>query len=156
MPSSLKKMKKGKRFPVLLTLAVFFILACCQAAQNSVTITTASGQALQVQVEIADTPEERATGLMFRESLPEGTGMLFVFSGETQGSFWMKNTPIPLDMIFAKEGRVVDIIENATPYSEELLTPGASYDMVLEVSGGYAGRNGVQSGDAFSSLGASP
>jgi uncharacterized membrane protein (UPF0127 family) len=101
-----------------------------------------------VKVEIADTAAERAMGLMFRENLPEGEGMLFVFPEETQGSFWMKDTPISLDIIFIKEGRIVDIIADTTPFSEELLTPSTTYLFALEVPGGYAARNGVQTGDA--------
>lgn len=111
------------------------------------TIATSSGQYLKVRVEIADTPSKRAAGLMFRESVPEGTGMLFVFPEEVHTSFWMKDTPVSLDLLFIRDGRIVSIIENAVPFSEELLTPDSSYSMVLEVPGGYAERHEVQVGD---------
>lgn len=84
---------------------------------------------------------------MYREHLADGEGMLFIFPQETNASFWMKNTPLSLDLIFVKEGRVVDIIESATPFSEEMLTPDSSYTVVLEVPGGYAARSGIQVGD---------
>lgn len=113
-----------------------------------VTITNSSGEELRVRVEIVDTPQERAQGLMFRESVPEGTGMLFVFPEEVQVPFWMKDTPVSLDLLFIREGQVVSIIENAAPYSEELLTPDSTYTTVLEVPGGYAARHNVRVGNA--------
>ena len=136
-----------KGFQRILILFALFFLGCCQSDRQVVTITTSSGGTLQVRVELADTPTERATGLMFRENLPEGEGMLFVFPEETLGSFWMKDTQISLDIIFIKDGRIVDIIANTTPFSEELLTPVTTYLFTLEVPGGYASRNGVQIGD---------
>ncbi len=123
--------------------------ACCETNTTVVTIRAGSGPTVQVQVEIADTADERELGLMFRENLPEGEGMLFVFPSETRASFWMKNTPISLDIIFIRNGEIVDLIENAVPYSETLLTPEASYTHVLEVPGGYASRHGIGIGDAI-------
>lgn len=140
-------MRTLKRAFLLLILAV---LGCCQGASESlVFITKSDGEILQVKVEVADTPESRSRGLMFRENLPEGTGMLFVFPTETLNSFWMKNTPIPLDIIFIKQGEIVSLIEDTTPYDETLLTPESSYTMTLEVPGGYAARHGVRLGDRF-------
>lgn len=135
-----------KKNVLFLTVLVF---SCCQSQETVVTITTTAGETLQVRVELADTAEERARGLMFRENLPEGEGMLFIFPGETLTSFWMKDTPISLDMIFIREDRIVDLIENAVPFSETLLTPDTTYLMVLEVPGGYAARHGLQIGDAI-------
>jgi len=136
-------------------LSVLALSAACRggdvspALHNQVVLTKANGQLLTVQVEVADTPELRAKGLMFRDHLPEGTGMLFVFPAETRGAFWMKNTPISLDLIFAKAGAVVAIIENAIPYDETHLLPNSSYTMTLEVPGGYSARNGLAAGDRF-------
>jgi uncharacterized protein len=118
-----------------------------QDVGSFLTIQKNDGERLGVRVEIADTPELRAHGLMFRKELPEGTGMLFLFPRETRDAFWMKNTPIPLDMIFIKQGAVVSIIENAVPYDESILQPDSSYTMTLEVPGGYASRHGVRLGD---------
>lgn len=141
-------MTRLNRFiPLLLAVAVF---GCCQGPADVAVIQTSSGQALSVKVEIADTEAERARGLMFRESVPEGTGMLFIFPEATRSSFWMKDMPVSLDMIFINDGRIVAIIENAVPESEDILTPDADYTMTLEVPGGYAARRGIQVGDAFS------
>lgn len=146
---SLRLVKEASRPLFFLVVAAF--LGCCQNGNNdTVTITNSSGEVLTVQVEIADTPEERAQGLMFRESVPEGTGMLFVFSEEVQSPFWMKDTPTSLDMLFIREGQIVSIIENAVPYSEDLLTPGSTYTMVLEVPAGYAANHDIQAGNAVS------
>ncbi|HSA59719.1 MAG TPA: DUF192 domain-containing protein [bacterium] len=132
---------------------LFFSLAvfggCQQSADSFIVIKKTGGETLQVRVEVADTPALRSRGLMFREELPEGTGMLFVFPAVTSGAFWMKNTPIPLDLIFVKAGAIVALIENAVPFDETPLSPGASYTMALEVPGGYASRHGVRVGDGF-------
>ena len=123
------------------------VISCCQNSGPVVTLQKADGEDLQVKVEVADTPAARERGLMFRNSVPEGTGMLFIFPEETQNSFWMKNTPSSLDMIFIRDGLIVSMIEKAVPYSEEILTPDSSYTMVLEVPGGYAARHSVSVGD---------
>lgn len=133
---------------------LFFLVAlvsCCLAEDTVVTLTTSSGTTLTIKVEIADTAAERSRGLMNRQSLPDGEGMLFVFEEETLSSFWMKDTLLSLDILFVKEGRIVDIIENAVPNSETLLTPNTSYLRALEVPGGYSSRNGIQVGDLIDS-----
>lgn len=139
-------MRRSAVIPVL--MAAFF--GCCQGANNVVTITISSGENLRVIAEIADTSEERARGLMFRESVPEGTGMLFIFPGEVQSSFWMKDTPVSLDLLFIRGEQIVSIIENAVPYSEDLLTPDSTYTMVLEVPAGYAANRRVDVGNRVS------
>ncbi len=98
-------------------------------------------------VEIADTPESRARGLMERTDLAEGQGMLFVFDPPREVSFWMKNTPLPLDLIYIdRSGVVVRVAENATPYSEDRLPSGAPVRAVLEINGGLAARFGIAAG----------
>jgi uncharacterized membrane protein (UPF0127 family) len=99
-------------------------------------------------VEMATTPEEQAKGLMFRRSLPEGEGMLFDFHQEQPASFWMKNTYIPLDMIFIRaDGRILRIAENTVPLSEALVTSGGPVRAVLEVNAGTARKLGIAAGD---------
>jgi uncharacterized protein len=99
-------------------------------------------------VEMATTPEEQAKGLMFRRSLPEGQGMLFDFHQEQPASFWMKNTYIPLDMIFIRaDGRILRIAENTVPLSEALVTSGGPVRAVLEVNAGTARKLGIAAGD---------
>src|SRR5262245_10516389 len=99
-------------------------------------------------VEMASTPEEVARGLMFRRQLPEGQGMLFDFHKEQPTSVWMKNTYIPLDMIFIRaDGRIVNIAENRVPLSETLVPSGGPVRAVLEVIGGTAKKLGIAPGD---------
>ena len=99
-------------------------------------------------VELATDDAERARGLMFRKSLPEGQGMLFDFKREGPVSFWMHNTYISLDMIFiAGDGRIVHIAENAKPLSDDLIPSGGSVRAVLEVIAGTAQQLGIASGD---------
>ncbi len=131
----------------LLVLVVSLVLSCSQSDRKKLFIEKNSGEVLQVSVEIASTATERALGLMYRKELPEGEGMLFVFSKETSGSFWMKNTPISLDILFIREGRIVDIIEKTVPYSLESLTPRETYTTVLEVPAGSVARHDIRRGD---------
>ena len=101
--------------------------------------------------EIAVTADERARGLMFRESLPPGTGMLFVFPREGRHGFWMKNTLIELDIVFiGADRRVVDIARRAQPCRREPCPqyfPAAPAAYALEIAGGLAARHGIAAGD---------
>jgi uncharacterized membrane protein (UPF0127 family) len=100
-------------------------------------------------VEIADTDEQRARGLMFRKELPEGTGMLFDFKVAQNAGFWMQNTYVPLDMIFIRrDGRILRIAENTEPLSEKIIPSGGPVLAVLEVIGGTARKLGIAPGDA--------
>ena len=103
-----------------------------------------------VAVEVADTPEKRTEGLMFRNSLGEDAGMLFVFDEPQEVSFWMKNTEIPLDIIFAdEEGVVSELYKDVQPCLLPFCPTYASHSKVkyaLEVNAGYAEKNGIQAG----------
>lgn len=113
-----------------------------------VVIETAAGARHAVTVELARTDEERARGLMRRESLPDDRGMLFLFGETAEHAFWMKNTPLPLDIVFIDDGgRIVGVVERAQPYSEALRTVGAPSRYVLEVNGGWTSARGVGPGD---------
>jgi uncharacterized protein len=99
-------------------------------------------------VEMATTEEEKTTGLMYRKELPEGKGMLFDFSPEQQVSMWMKNTYIPLDMIFIRaDGRILRIAENTEPLSTKIIPSRGLAKGVLEVIGGTAQKYGIAPGD---------
>ncbi len=105
------------------------------------------GGRLSVEVEVVRTDEERARGLMFRNSLAPDAGMLFLFEEAGEHAFWMKNTLIPLDMIFIDDdGRVSGVVARATPGSLEPRSGGRSR-FVLEVNGGWAEAHGVGPGD---------
>ena len=99
-------------------------------------------------VEIAETRSQRQRGLMFRPDLPQNTGMLFDFGEETQLSMWMKNTFIPLDMLFVNEqGTIHRIVENTTPLSLKTIPGGAPTMVVIEFNAGVTRRLGIRPGD---------
>ncbi|WP_260581838.1 DUF192 domain-containing protein [Sphingopyxis sp. PET50] len=95
-------------------------------------------------VEVARTPEEQEKGLMFRTSLPEKGGMLFPFAKPRYASFWMKNTLIPLDMVFIRtDGSIDRIAENTIPENLEPVVSGGEVSAVLELAGGTAAKLGI-------------
>lgn len=96
---------------------------------------------------VADTPEERNRGLMFVDEMSMGTGMLFVYDTPSFASFWMRNTLIPLDMLFAgPDGTVTRIHANAVPLDETPIAGGENVQFVLEINGGLAARLGIEEG----------
>lgn len=99
-------------------------------------------------VEIADTDAEREKGLMFRKEVPPDRGMLFDFKTPREVAFWMKNTLIPLDIIYIRtDGTVLSIARNTTPLSEAPIPSGGPIVGVLELAGGRAGEIGLMPGD---------
>lgn len=105
-------------------------------------------------VELALTPEQREQGLQHRESLPPDHGMLFDFGAEQSVYFWMKNTPIPLDMLFvAGDGRIVGFARRTTPYSHNTIPSPQPVRYVLEIGGGIARHLGLQVGDRLTGPG---
>jgi hypothetical protein len=104
-------------------------------------------QTLRVPVEVVRTEDERARGLMFRRELAAQQGMLFIFDQAEIQSFWMKNTYIPLDMIFINEAmQVVGVVENAEPLTTTSRRVRDPSRYVLEVNGGFAKRHGITAG----------
>lgn len=102
-------------------------------------------------VELAETPEQRARGLMFRRSLAPDAGMLFLFPPGERPIMWMANTWLPLDMLFiAADGRIVDIFPNTVPQSRQTISSPHPANMVLELAGGAARRLGIEPGDRLS------
>ncbi len=135
--------------------AVLLASACANAKAPDATasgprvvVETSGGARHVVRVELARTDPERARGLMFREKLDADAGMLFLFDGSEDHGFWMKNTLIPLDMVFiADDGRIVGIVERAEPRTTTLRSVGAPSRYVLEVNGGWCAAHGVKAGD---------
>jgi uncharacterized protein len=116
--------------------------------QVPLTITTAGGQSHRFIVEVARTPEEQARGLMERQSLAPDRGMLFPYQSPQPVAFWMKNTLIPLDMIFiAPGGRILRIEANTVPLSLEPVGSGEPVEAVLELAGGRSAELGIAAGD---------
>jgi hypothetical protein len=101
----------------------------------------------KIDIEIADNEDKRMTGLMFRERMEENQGMLFLFSVEEKQAFWMKNTILPLDIIFINsKSEVVSIQKNAEPYSEKSLPSFKPAQYVVEVNAGYTDKYGIKEG----------
>lgn len=107
---------------------------------------------IKIQLEVAQTPQQQATGLMFREFLADNRGMLFPFPSERTARFWMKNVPISLDMIFLNGDRVVGLATDVPPCAAEpcpVYGPDALVDKVIELRGGRAKELDVRVGDAI-------
>lgn len=132
-------------------LALWVAAAVCGAAQaecqsDRIDLRGDWGQA-SFSIEIADTPEERAQGLMFREAMPRGEAMLFVYEHPQPASFWMKNTLIPLDIIFTDlNGLVTRVHSNAVPGDLTPIRGGVNVFAVLEINAGLAARYGISAG----------
>ena len=134
-------------FALIAIMAAGHAVALC--AEDRVTISGAFGQA-NFTVDVADDAAERGQGLMFVESMPTLSGMLFVYDRPQNVSFWMKNTLIPLDMLFvAPDGAILRIHENAIPGDLTPIRGGDGVQMVLEINGGLAGRLGIEVGDVL-------
>jgi uncharacterized protein len=117
------------------------------APTEVLTIDTANGE-VRFNVEIADDENERNHGLMYRDPLPDDRGMLFHFQEPEMASFWMRNTPSSLDIIFiGVDGRILNIAERTTPYSEAPVPAVGLTRGVLEIRGGRARELGLAAGD---------
>ncbi len=128
-----------------LALALHFT-AC--RGDPRVVIATSGGKEAAFEVEVADTSSKREMGLMYRRELATDHGMLFIFPDESVLTFWMKNTPIPLDMIFiGSDLKIVGIVREAVPFTESARTVGLPSRYVLEITGGAAQKRGIQVGD---------
>ena len=122
------------------------------AAKLAVTIQTAGGPKV-FNVDVARTSAEQERGLMYRTGIPADGGMIFTpypaeGSGPREASFWMKNTPSPLDIIFIRpDGTIARVAENTVPYSEDQVKSGEPVSAVLEINGGKAAELGIAEGD---------
>lgn len=155
------------KFKINLGITLLFLLSSCSyLAYSGKTIANASeeigqGQMLPItstakmgdetiQLEVAQTPEQQAIGLMYRESLADERGMLFSFESERIARFWMKNVPISLDMIFLNSDRIVGIAADVPPCLADpcpIYGPGSLVDQVIELRGGRAEELGIKKGD---------
>ena len=138
-----------KKILVIFVFIVFLVMIASCKSENAVFIDNGN-EKIKVNVEIADSPEERAAGLMFRESLGENSGMLFIFDDEKTRSFWMKNTLIPLDMVFISEDLEIIDIKYAVPCREYQCINYVSKEpaeYVLEVNGNFTIRKSIAIGN---------
>lgn len=117
------------------------------ASEDELELVTALGVS-RLKVEIARTPDQQALGLMFRTSLADDQGMLFPHDAPRVSTMWMRNTYIPLDMVFILEDGTIHRIEERTePFSERIISSGVPVSAVLEIAGGAARRLGLKAGD---------
>lgn len=135
-------------------MALFLILPTMVLAQapqfetGPLVIQTASGVRHELTVERAITPAQREVGLMHRTVLDADHGMLFDFGTPRTVMMWMKNTPLPLDMLFIDEmGRIIRIESRTTPFSENIIASGGIVRFVLEINGGRSAALGIAAGD---------
>ncbi len=156
-----------RRFGAALVAAALLVSGACKsdpganaagmqaAARIPLTIQTGAGPR-QFSVEVARTPEQQERGLMYRTHIPADGGMIFTpYPGDggppREASFWMKNTPSPLDIIFIRpDGTIARIADNAVPYSETPVKSGEPVGAVLEINGGRAAELGIAPGDKVS------
>jgi uncharacterized membrane protein (UPF0127 family) len=145
---------------IVVALLLCFAAACAPAshpraqtetaplAVEPLDVVTSAGKTYHFKVEIADNEATRERGLMFRTSLAPDAGMLFDFKAPQEVAFWMKNTFIPLDIIFiAPDGHILNIAKKATPMSEANLPSDGRVLGVLEIAGGRADELGIGPGD---------
>jgi len=131
----------------VLVLALLLALPAAALEQSPLAIEAATGRHA-FTVELAATPQEKARGLMYRRELAADAGMLFVYPDDGPVSMWMKNTFLPLDMLFlAADGRIVFIAVDTVPGSLEPISAGQNVRAVLELNAGTALRLGIAVGD---------
>ena len=119
-----------------------------QFETGQLSIETAAGDAHEIEIELAEAPEQLAQGLMFRREMPADHGMLFVFRPLRVVTMWMKNTYIPLDMLFIdRDGQIVRIAERTIPLSLRTISSESPVRAVLELNAGTAQRLGIRPGD---------
>jgi uncharacterized membrane protein (UPF0127 family) len=141
---------------VVIVAALGFYLGTPQSAADqamrlpvdpSPLVVETAGGARSFTIEIADDSSERAAGLMFRETMDDDRGMLFVFEETRPVAFWMKNTPMPLDLVFiGQDGRILATLPGE-PFSEAPISPGGPVRFVLELKRGTADMAGIKDGD---------
>jgi uncharacterized membrane protein (UPF0127 family) len=132
------------------------VSAC--ASEPRVVLHTKQGD-IPVTVEVATTPGQQAMGLMYRKELGASAGMLFLFPTTSDRTFWMKNTILPLDMMFLGDDRkVVGIVKDAVPFTTTPRSVGVPSRYVLEVNAGFSDKHGVATGDqaTFENVPAAP
>jgi uncharacterized membrane protein (UPF0127 family) len=141
---------------VTIMFALMSVTSSC-GAEPKVVISTREGRETVFQVEVADTPAKRELGLQYRKELAADRGMIFLFPAPSVQSFWMKNTPLPLDMIFiGSDRKIVGIVEQTVPFSLDSRSVGTPSQFVLEINGGLSKRLGIGAGDSVRFEGIAP
>lgn len=156
--ASCRSLRAATRSLVVLGCIVGCVVsACAQSSKLPVVegrfLTASGSESPTFRLEVCSNDGERALGLMYRRSLPQDAGMIFVFPEERQNSFWMKNTYVPLDMVFvAQDMKVVGILHDVPPLNQLPRTVGKPSMYVLEFPAGTMRRLGVEEGAALKLL----
>jgi hypothetical protein len=133
---------------LLIAFSILFLMGCDQQATGAdLSITTQDGKRYDFEVEMAMTPAQMQKGLMMRTELAENRGMFFWFGNEEERGFWMKNTLIPLDIIFIKANGTILSIKTGKPEDTATLFSEGPAAAVFEINGGLAGKYGIKPGD---------
>jgi len=136
---------------ILISLYLLVSILAVQAREpvlELLIITTAEGNAVPYQVEVARTASQMQRGLMFRDTLAEDHGMLFIYEPERPARMWMKNTILSLDMLFIdSQGVIINIVTNTTPFSLDTIESGGPVRAVLELNAGQADKQGLAIGN---------
>ncbi len=144
--------------PKFLLISIFLYLVVCESYAQQIDVSirkdaklyflqTNGSKITSIDIEIAETPDTREKGLMYRELLDFSSGMLFVFQDVKPRTFWMHNTPTSLDMIFVdKDYRIVNIAKQTTPMSDQLYTSNFPAKYVVEVKAGFAEKYCIKEG----------
>lgn len=141
-----------KIFFLFTIFSLIFISTACTSSNKrlpvkKLVLVNSEGKEIVVKAEIASTFDERKNGFMFRQEIPDGTGMLFIFEEEQILDFWMKNTPHPLSIAYIdKNGKIRDILD-MTPYSLANITSSTEVLYALEVPQGWYEKVGIKTGD---------
>lgn len=135
------------RLGLIAAMAMAQVTPAAACAPSLAELRRPDGATSAFSIEIADSPEERARGLMFRRDLPRDAGMLFVFDTAAPRTFWMENTPLSLDMLFFDDAGVLcGLVERATPMTRTPRASGCDARLVLEINGGLAAELGMTLG----------
>ncbi|MCD1295502.1 hypothetical protein CUJ83_10875 [Methanocella sp. CWC-04] len=133
---------------IILIMAFQFVSYGWESVTPNAVVYTSDNKPVKISLEVADTHEKRMEGLMNRTYLDSDSGMIFVFDYPAKHAFWMKNTLIPLDMIYINDdGTVVDIKYKAVPFDTTPLEPCDECICVIEVNGGFCEEHGIKIGD---------
>ncbi|WP_245891844.1 MULTISPECIES: DUF192 domain-containing protein [Devosia] len=147
-PISTRRVSQPLRSVAALATAMLISLPLAACSDETRLVVQSENGEHAFTVEVVDTPETRAQGLMYRQELADDAGMLFDFREERPVSFWMRNTYIPLDMLFIEaDGTILNIHVNARPHDTTSIPSDGPVQFVLEIPGGRSDELGIAAGD---------
>ena len=147
-------MNRNFLFGLFLSLFTFYsLLSFADFPEKEILIANSYGEIKKFNVEIADNNETRSKGFMWRENIPDGTGMLFVWKKEAYRNFWMKNTPTSLDILFFDgDGKFLNVVEKTKPFSLDNIQSSKPAQYVLELMAGSTKVYNLYSGSKILNL----